>query len=768
MDDEFTPAEDDGQEEPKIAESEEKDEKEEKEGKEEKTISSDLIRGHINTIILRALYDGDKYGYAIIAEIERKSHGQYSMKQPSLYSALKRLEKDGYITSYWGGSVGGGRRKYFSLTELGKEIAEQNLTEWEYSRTVIDSLISDRVFDFSNPAPTAVDMRVLRSSTSRVTTRGEEDDELDYEPSYDDSAEHERIAAEYEGQAAEIAKERQEFEEEKKRFEEEVRARSAAYLTERAWREHELAEREHALEEREKLLETTRNEHLLYLQQQEAEDAASAAEEAEFDERVRLFEAEEASRKEAIEAEESERRRLLDEEESQRKEALADEETSRREALAAEETERRRLLDEELEERRKIAEDEENDRKRAYEAEESARRRALDDEEAERRRLLDEELEERRRDFEESVENKLQSVAAESLVTEQRAKESEEALRARDAQIREIEQTLLNREQQLREQEEGLKTQEQQLRQTETYYRNETVRLTDIIRQREEQIVSERAAHAAELDTQREAIIKEQQALFNEREQQLLHRNYLDLVNGPATPQAQEPDGFSHYTPPAPEPTESEPANAELTDGDYRKVITGIYSGTVAEPQEQPAPQQQAQALSGIYYDDLESRAAYDGIRVTTAGGKTQKKAAEESFSLVHKGKALFLSALVVFCVCIVEGAIAFGVREKYSLPVFYPYFIWCAGVALLLVTGLAYANRYGERSIRRKAPILINAAVAYTLTVIVTLIVALGVNIDFSNASALATYVIVPVIFFFCIVIFGTCYYLLTRPKKD
>ena len=118
-----------------------------------KTVSSDLIRGHINTIILRSLYDGDKYGYEIIAEIEQKSHGQYSLKQPSLYSALKRLEKDGYVTSYWGGSVGGGRRKYFSLTEAGKAISEQNQAEWEYSRTVIDSLISDKDFDFSNPAP---------------------------------------------------------------------------------------------------------------------------------------------------------------------------------------------------------------------------------------------------------------------------------------------------------------------------------------------------------------------------------------------------------------------------------------------------------------------------------------------------------------------------------------------------------------------------------------------------------------------------------------
>ena len=66
------------------------------------TISADLIRGHINTIILRTLYERDKYGYEIIEEIESKSHGQYTLKQPTLYSALKRLESQGYINAYSG------------------------------------------------------------------------------------------------------------------------------------------------------------------------------------------------------------------------------------------------------------------------------------------------------------------------------------------------------------------------------------------------------------------------------------------------------------------------------------------------------------------------------------------------------------------------------------------------------------------------------------------------------------------------------------------
>lgn len=134
------------------------------------SIGADIIRGHINTIILRSLYERDKYGYEIMNDIDVKSHGQYSLKQPTLYSALKRLENQGYIKAYWKTDevTSGGRRKYFTLTESGKEITEKNLAEWEYSRTIIDSLISDRSFDFSQPAPTPVDFHILKNSVSRV------------------------------------------------------------------------------------------------------------------------------------------------------------------------------------------------------------------------------------------------------------------------------------------------------------------------------------------------------------------------------------------------------------------------------------------------------------------------------------------------------------------------------------------------------------------------------------------------------------------------
>ncbi|HEY8443458.1 MAG TPA: PadR family transcriptional regulator [Clostridia bacterium] len=107
-------------------------------------INSDLIRGNIDTIILRSLSEGDKYGYEILKEIESKTQGEYILKQPTLYSCLKRLEQQGYITSFWGQITLGGRRKYYRLTPAGKEYFEKVQADWEYSRALIDKLIAKR------------------------------------------------------------------------------------------------------------------------------------------------------------------------------------------------------------------------------------------------------------------------------------------------------------------------------------------------------------------------------------------------------------------------------------------------------------------------------------------------------------------------------------------------------------------------------------------------------------------------------------------------
>lgn len=138
------------------------------------SINSDLIRGNVTTIILKALLDEDRYGYDILREIEVKSGGQYKLKQPTLYSCLKRLEKQGLISSYWGdeSDTEGGRRRYYALTEAGKNYLKKMQSEYEYSRTILDSLLSEDKFDFENEdAP--FDINSLRPYTKRG---GDEDE----------------------------------------------------------------------------------------------------------------------------------------------------------------------------------------------------------------------------------------------------------------------------------------------------------------------------------------------------------------------------------------------------------------------------------------------------------------------------------------------------------------------------------------------------------------------------------------------------------------
>ena len=104
-------------------------------------VSSDLIRGHIDTMILRVLTDSDNYGYEIIKAISANSKGSYELKEPSLYTSLKRLEAAKLIESYWGDESQGGRRKYYKITKSGEEEYKKSIQEWRLAREIINQLI---------------------------------------------------------------------------------------------------------------------------------------------------------------------------------------------------------------------------------------------------------------------------------------------------------------------------------------------------------------------------------------------------------------------------------------------------------------------------------------------------------------------------------------------------------------------------------------------------------------------------------------------------
>jgi PadR family transcriptional regulator len=107
----------------------------------ESKISSDLIRGHIDTIILKLLNSGEKYGYEIGKLISTASKGEYELKEASMYSSLKRMEQNNLIESYWGDETQGARRRYYKITAKGKGKYIESKKNWETIKKLLDKLI---------------------------------------------------------------------------------------------------------------------------------------------------------------------------------------------------------------------------------------------------------------------------------------------------------------------------------------------------------------------------------------------------------------------------------------------------------------------------------------------------------------------------------------------------------------------------------------------------------------------------------------------------
>lgn len=104
-------------------------------------LTSDLLRGHTDTMVLKLLTTGDKYGYEITKLVHELSDHEYELKEATMYSSLKRLEQDGCIISYWGDESQGGRRKYYRITTTGTKRYEHNKRDWLYAQAILKKLL---------------------------------------------------------------------------------------------------------------------------------------------------------------------------------------------------------------------------------------------------------------------------------------------------------------------------------------------------------------------------------------------------------------------------------------------------------------------------------------------------------------------------------------------------------------------------------------------------------------------------------------------------
>jgi DNA-binding PadR family transcriptional regulator len=93
-------------------------------------ISKALVAASTKPIILSILLSGENYGYQIIQKVKELSGGTLEWSDGMLYPVLHRLEKDEFIRSQWKISEGRRLRKYYTLTDLGREELETEKKQW--------------------------------------------------------------------------------------------------------------------------------------------------------------------------------------------------------------------------------------------------------------------------------------------------------------------------------------------------------------------------------------------------------------------------------------------------------------------------------------------------------------------------------------------------------------------------------------------------------------------------------------------------------------
>src|SRR5688500_18073313 len=92
---------------------------------------SELLMGTLDMLILKTLTVQPMHGYAIAQHIERLSKDVLAVEQGSLYPALERLQKKGWVTSRWGETPTGRRARYYTITASGRRNLGQEISSFE-------------------------------------------------------------------------------------------------------------------------------------------------------------------------------------------------------------------------------------------------------------------------------------------------------------------------------------------------------------------------------------------------------------------------------------------------------------------------------------------------------------------------------------------------------------------------------------------------------------------------------------------------------------
>jgi len=105
-------------------------------------INKDLVAASATPLVLAILAERDSYGYAILKRVSELSGGQLAWSDGMLYPVLHRLERLGYVSGKWAKSESGRRRKYYRITQRGREQLDAERRQWQAVDTALRNVWS--------------------------------------------------------------------------------------------------------------------------------------------------------------------------------------------------------------------------------------------------------------------------------------------------------------------------------------------------------------------------------------------------------------------------------------------------------------------------------------------------------------------------------------------------------------------------------------------------------------------------------------------------
>ena len=107
-------------------------------------MEGEMLKGHLDMIVLAALAPGPAHGYAVIEEIKRRSGGAFDLPEGPIYPVLHRLEQGGLLAGRWVTADSGRRRRVYELTRRGERALAERRAVWERFSDAIGSLFGER------------------------------------------------------------------------------------------------------------------------------------------------------------------------------------------------------------------------------------------------------------------------------------------------------------------------------------------------------------------------------------------------------------------------------------------------------------------------------------------------------------------------------------------------------------------------------------------------------------------------------------------------